>query len=275
MPTEGLRGTGPGGRILEQDLRDIYFSSPRQSTLERLREADAPRPVATPLTGIREKIARRMRESMSQTAQYTLNSSADATSLLALRGRIKARRKELGIPDINLNELVLFCTVKALLRMPQLNAELKDGHLHHRNQIHLGFAADTERGLMVPVVRNAEKMGIEELAVAAKGLAERAVNGNILPDDLGGATFTVSNLGSLGIETFTPILNPPQVAILGVGSIEVKLARNRNGKIEMVDRIGLSLTCDHQVIDGAPGARFLVIVRECIEDVEVLCGLKV
>jgi pyruvate dehydrogenase E2 component (dihydrolipoamide acetyltransferase) len=272
MSTEGVRGSGPSGRILEQDLRDVFYSVPRPSTLERLRAADAT--AAVPLSSIREKIARRMRESMAQTAQYTLHSSAEATALLALRGRIKARRVELGLPDINLNELVLFCAVKALLRMPQLNAEFKDGKVHQRDRVHLGFACDTDRGLMVPVIRDAHKLGMAELATSAKALAERAVKGNILPDDLGGATFTVSNLGALGIESFTPILNPPQVAILGVDSIELRLVR-RHGKIEMVDRIGLSLTCDHQVIDGAPGARFLGVVRECIEDVEALCGLKV
>ncbi len=267
MTTEGVRGSGPGGRILEQDVRDVFYSSPRKSLLEQRRAADGP--VAVPLSSIREKIARRMREAMAQSAQYTLNSSADATALLALRARIKSKRFE---PDINLNDLALFCSVRALLRMPQLNAELKDGKLVQHQAVHLGFATDTDRGLMVPVVRNAQNMSIAELATAVKALAGRAVKGAFLPDDLGGATFTVSNLGSLGIESFTPILSPPQVAILGVDSIELRMVR-RNGKIEMMDRIGLSLTCDHQVIDGAPGARFLGIVRECIEDVEALCGL--
>lgn len=269
MTTKDLRGSGPGGRVIEQDLRDVYYSSPRKSTLDRLRAADEP--AAAPLSSIREKIARRMREALAQSAQYTLNSSADATALLSLRSRLKARRFE---PDINLNDLVLFCTVKALLRMPQLNGELKDGKLSRREVVHLGFATDTDRGLMVPVVRNAHSMNIAELSTTVKALAARAVQGAFLPDDLGGATFTVSNLGSLGIESFTPILSPPQVAILGVDSIELRLVR-RNGKIEMVDRIGLSLTCDHQVIDGAPGARFLGVVRECIEDIEALSGLKV
>ncbi len=213
-----------------------------------------------------------MRESLTSTAQYTMTASADATALLALRSRIKARRGE--IPDINVNELVLFCTVKALLRMPQLNAELKDGKLHQYDQVNLGFACDTDRGLMVPVIRDAQAMSVEQLAAAAKDLAGRAVKGRILPDELSGATFTVSNLGNLGIESFTPIINAPQVAILGVDSIELRMVR-RDGKIEMQDRIGLSLTCDHQVIDGAPGARFLGVVRDCIEDVHALAGLKV
>ncbi len=234
----------------------------------------ADQPAAGALTGIREKIARRMRETMAQTAQYTLHGSADATALLTLRARIKALAAPAGLPDINVNDLVLFCTVQALTRMPQLNAELKDGKLHQHDRVHLGFACDTDRGLMVPVVRDAARMGLVELAAAVKALAERAVKGTIPPDDLSGATFTVSNLGNLGIESFTPIVNPPQVAILGVDAIELKLVR-RHGRIEMMDRIGLSMTCDHQVSDGAPGARFLGVVRECIEDVEALAGLTV
>jgi pyruvate dehydrogenase E2 component (dihydrolipoamide acetyltransferase) len=113
-----------------------------------------------------------------------------------------------------------------------------------------------------------------ELAAAASALAGRATSGAIPPDDLSGATFTVSNLGALGIESFTPILNPPQVAILGVNAIQLRPVRTDNG-IEMVERIGLSLTCDHQVIDGAPGARFLGLLRDCIESVDTLSGLGV
>ena len=281
----GVLGSGPNGRVLEQDLRELYFTRPKQSRLARRRAADgleAPDSgsgiggmvlgadlgeAPIPLTGIREKIARRMRETLASTAQYTLNSSADATGLLAVRGRVKAARR---VPDININELVLFCTVKALVEMPDLNAELRDGKLYRRECVHLGFAADTDRGLMVPVIRDAHRMSVEELAAAAKSLADRAVAGKISPDDLTGATFTVSNLGSLGIESFTPIINAPQVAILGVNAIQPRPVR-RNGAVEFVDRIGLSLTCDHQVIDGAPGARFLGVVARQIENIETLC----
>jgi pyruvate dehydrogenase E2 component (dihydrolipoamide acetyltransferase) len=219
------------------------------------------------LPRMRETIARRMRESLAATAQYTLTGSAGATGLLAIRRREKTRR-----PDVTINALVLFATVKALERIPELNGELKNGKLYRQRRIHLGFACDTDRGLMVPVIRNAEAMNLEALASAAKSLADAAVSGIVSPDDLAGATFTVSNLGALGIESFTPIINAPQVAILGVNSIELRPVR-RDGRVEFEDRIGLSLTCDHQVIDGAPGARFLSVVRECIEKIELLSGL--
>jgi pyruvate dehydrogenase E2 component (dihydrolipoamide acetyltransferase) len=239
-----VKGSGPGGRVLEEDLRRLYHR---------------------PVPGIRGRIARRMRESLATTAQYTLHSSAEATGLLALRGRLKAAGS-----DINLNDLVAFCAIRALLEIPALNAELIDGRIRERAEIHLGFACDTPRGLLVPVVRDAHRLTVGELAAAMKDLAARALEGTLSPDDLSGATFTISNLGSLGIESFTPILNPPQVAILGVDALQVKPAR-RGERIEFIDFIGLSLTCDHQAIDGAPGARFLRAVAEKIEKVESIC----
>jgi pyruvate dehydrogenase E2 component (dihydrolipoamide acetyltransferase) len=241
-----VTGTGPGGRVLEADLRELHS-----------------RQAGRPVTHIREKIARRMRESLASTAQYTLNTSADARELLALRARIRA---SVSLPDININDLVAFCCVEALLEVPSLNAEFIDGRIHEHAEIHIGFACDTPRGLMVPVVKDAHTLAVDELAVRMKELAAHAAAGTIAPDDLSGATFTISNLGGLGIEWFTPLLNPPQVAILGVGAIQVKPVR-RNGQIEFIDAIGLSLTCDHQAIDGAPGARFLQVLKDKIENV--------
>jgi pyruvate dehydrogenase E2 component (dihydrolipoamide acetyltransferase) len=276
-------GSGPGGRVLEEDLRELYYSARGpgtkggRSAWDEETRSRGPKSVDTSVDAagtsaratIREKIARRMRESLSSTAQYTLNASADAGGLLALRARIKASA---GAPDINLNDLVTFCTIRALLDVPALNAEFIDGKIHSHSEVHIGFACDTPRGLLAPVVRNAHQLTIGALATAMKALTAQAVQGAISPDHLSGATFTVSNLGGLGIESFTPLLNPPQVAILGVGAIQVKAVR-RNGKLEFIDAIGLSLTCDHQAIDGAPGARFLQVVREKIENVERLCTI--
>jgi pyruvate dehydrogenase E2 component (dihydrolipoamide acetyltransferase) len=282
-----IAGSGPGGRVLEEDVRHAYFSSPRVSSAARRQMADrdlearegsgaagrilaadlAPR--TAKISTIRERIARRMRESLAGTAQYTLSSSADARGLLLLRARVKAST---GVPDININDMVAFCTVQALLQVPDLNAEFIDGRIQKHVEVNLGFAVDTNRGLMVPVVRGADKLSIGDLALRMKDLTARATGGAISPDDLSGATFTISNLGNLGIESFTPVLNPPQVGILGVCAIQLKPVR-RDGRVEFIDSIGLSLTCDHQVIDGAPGARFLKVVREKIENVESLCTI--
>lgn len=280
-------GSGPGGRILESDVKEAYHSSPRLSSAAKkhmatgltaltegsgaggmILSAELTEPSAK-ISSLREKIARRMRDSLSSTAQYTLNISANAGGLLNLRARVKAST---GVPDININDLVAFCTIKALLQMPEVNAEFLDGKIHKHSEVHLGFACDTPRGLIVPVIRNAHRLTIGELALKRKELTVQAVKGAIALDDLSGGTFTISNLGSLGIESFTPLLNPPQVAILGIGAIQLKAIR-REGKVEFIDAIGLSLTCDHQIVDGAPGARFLKVVREQIENVESLCTI--
>ena len=210
-----------------------------------------------------------MRESLSTTAQYTLHTSANAGGLLLLRAKIKAAT---GVPDININDLVTFCAILALIDVPDVNVELIDGKVHKHREVHMAFACDTPRGLMVPVVRDAHKLTAGQLSVKMKELTAQAVKGTISPDDLSGGTFTVSNLGGLGVESFTPVLNPPQVAILGVDSIQLKPVR-REGRIEFIDAIGLSITLDHQVIDGAPGARFLRVVKEKIENVESLCAI--
>jgi len=254
-----IAGSGPGGRVLEADLRAAYAAAPAATA------APAPERVSN----IRETIARRMRESLSTTAQYTMHTSAGAGGLLALRARFKASP---GMGSITIGDMVLFCVVKALQEIPALNAEFIEGRIVRHTEINLGFACDTDRGLFVPVVKQCQKLAIQEISAKVAQLAKQAVQGNIPPDDLKGATFTVSNLGSLGIEGFTPILNSPQVGILGVGAIQLKPVRI-NGGIALIDSIGLSLTCDHQVIDGAPGARFLQVLAGKIEKVEELCAV--
>jgi pyruvate dehydrogenase E2 component (dihydrolipoamide acetyltransferase) len=158
--------------------------------------------------------------------------------------------------------------------MPELNAEMVEGELYQHEAVNLCFACETPRGLLAPVIKGAEKLDLAGLAAEVRRLAQQAERGVVSPDDLTGGTFTVSNLGSLGIESFTPILNPPQVALLGVTAIELKPVR-REGGVEFVEHIGLSLTCDHQVVDGAMGARFLKLLREHIERIESASGLEV
>jgi pyruvate dehydrogenase E2 component (dihydrolipoamide acetyltransferase) len=281
-----VAGTGPGGRLLEDDLRRAWHSraeepSPltQHAELSPVPEAGAPGPrrpadlLATGAPGVsmsavRETIARRVRESLASTAQYTLHASANATGLLNVRKRLKDSS---STPDININDLVTFLTVRALLEAPELNATFIDGLLYRHGDVNIGFACDTERGLVVPVVPSAQDLSLPGLARRMKELTAQALAATITPDDLAGGTFTVTNLGAFGVESFTPVLNPPQVAILGVGAIGVKPARKPDGNLEFVDTIGLSLTLDHQVIDGAPGARFLGALRHKLEAAERLC----
>ncbi len=246
-----MAGSGPGGRVLEADVRAAYAASP-------------PQPAGEALSNVRETIARRVRESLAATAQYTLHTSAAAGPLLALRESFKTSSDR---NRITVGDIVLFAVVRALLETPALNAEYVEGRIRQHGDVHLGFACDTDRGLLVPVVRNAQNLTLPQLSATVHRLADQAVRGSIAAGDLSGATFTVSNLGSLGIESFTPILNPPQVAILGVGAIQLKPRRTQAG-FAFIDSIGLSLTCDHQVIDGAPGARFLQALVRIIEQVD-------
>jgi pyruvate dehydrogenase E2 component (dihydrolipoamide acetyltransferase) len=278
-------GTGPGGRVLEDDVRRAWRSStsglsaPSEEATRVPPEAPAvgSRPPGVPLTqgapGVsmstaRQTIARRVTESLASTAQYTLHASANAAGLLDVRQTMKGPSSTV---DINITDLVVFLTVRALLDVPELNATFDDGLVYRHPQVDLGFACDTDRGLVVPVVRSAQDLSLLGLARRVKELTAQARAGTIAPDDLIGGTFTVSNLGPFGVESFTPVLNPPQVAILGVGAIQVKPARKPDGNLEFIDTIGLSLTLDHQVIDGAPGARFLRALRDKFEAAERLC----
>ena len=274
------QGRGRGGRLLEDDLRRAWHSRARRAvTAHRTSRAKShrrswrPRPTTASrfarhrvpgvsMSAVRGTIARRVRQSLASTAQYTLHASAYATGSLNVRKRLKASSSTV---DININDLVTFLTVRALLEAPGLNATFVDGLLYRNRDVNIGFACDTERGLVVPVVRSAQGFLSARTGPTHEELSAQALSGKITPDELTGGTFTVTNLGAFGVESFTPVLNPPQVAILGVGAIGGKPARKADGNLEFVDTIGLSLTLDDQVIDGAPGAKVEVAspARSC------------
>jgi pyruvate dehydrogenase E2 component (dihydrolipoamide acetyltransferase) len=267
-----VAGSGPGGRVVEADLRALLQAS-RRAAATGVGAAPVSAGAAASGEGlslVRRTIARRLRQSLGSTAQYTLHGSANAGPLLALRQRLKSAPDTAGI---SIGDLVVFCTIQALLEVPELNVELIDDTLHRHAAVHMAFACDTPRGLVVPVIRDSQTLSLAELSRRTKELAAQAVAAVIAPDDQEGGTFTVTNLGSFGIEAFTPVLNPPQVAILGVDAIVVKPRRKPDGNIEFIDAIGLSLTVDHQWVDGVPGARFLATLREKIEGVEALCTI--
>jgi pyruvate dehydrogenase E2 component (dihydrolipoamide acetyltransferase) len=251
-------GSGPGGRILEQDVRAAYESA---------RAAAATPATFSQPSALRDVIADQRRESPAMTGQYTLHASADARQLLAMRARAKETAQARGTPDIAINALVTFCTIRALLDTPDLNAELINGAIVRHRAIHLGFACDSPHGLLVPVVRDAQDLSIAALARRMNQLAASALEGTLSPDALSGGTFTITNLGGVGIEWLTPVVYPPQVAILGVGAIHVKPVRTGGG-VDFIDAIALSLTCDQRPIDGASAGRFLRTLAEKIEQIE-------
>jgi len=222
------------------------------------------------VTGVRKLIADRMLASLTTTAQLTLNASADARALQDFRSRFKESPDAMGLRGVTINDMVLFATSRALMQHQDLNAHFAGDMLRQFSDVHLGFAVDTPRGLVVPVVRNASTLSLREISAEAARLAAACRDGRVMPDELVGGTFTVTNLGGLGVETFTPVLNPPQVGILGVGSIVTRAAQGADGSVSFIPQIGLSLTIDHQVVDGAPGARFLQTLSGLIARFDLL-----
>ena len=262
-------GTGIGGRVSVADAGRAAEAAPA-APVAAPAGADFPGASTTaPLKGVRKVVAKRMMESLTTTAQLTLNTTANAAGILALRKKVKNADEALGLNKITLNDLVCFAVSRTLPKYPVFNAHLEDGVLTQFEQVHLGFACDTPRGLLVPVIRSAQALGLKAFSDEAKRLAGGAIDGSLSPDFLSGGTFTVSNIGSFGIETFTPVINLPQTAILGVGAITPRPAVAADGTIGVEQRLNLSLTIDHQVIDGADGARFLADLVTAIENIDV------
>lgn len=226
-----------------------------------------------PIRGIRARIARRMHESHQATAPVTLTSEANATAFVEVRERLKASLSdELGF-NLAYNDLLIKVVARALQEFPYMNAhlvrdasgELTGKAVQHLDRVHVGLAVDTERGLLVPVVRNANQKNLVEIARGVRELIQRAQTGDATPDELSGSTFTITNLGMYDVDAFTPIINLPEVAILGVGRIKPEPAVVGD-QIAIQQKLWLSLTFDHRLVDGAPAARFLQHVKRLIEE---------
>ena len=252
-------GTGIGGRVRADDVgqgRRTAAARASSGAASAARRAATGTFTDVPVKGVRKLIADRMLASLATTAQLTMTAAAPARQLLDLRRMFKESPAELALAGVTINDLVHLAVVRTLLSFPELNATFDGTTIRRYDDVHLGFATDTPRGLVVPVIRNAHALTLRQLAAEAARLAKGCREGGVMPDELAGGTFTVTNLGALGIESFTPVLNVPQVAILGVCAIRPEPVQNGD-EIVFQPRIGLSLTINHQVVDGAPGARFL------------------
>ncbi len=225
------------------------------------------------LTNMRKIIADRMHQSLQQSAQLTMNAGARADGLAAYRAQVKKSGETLGLANITITDLVAFAVTRVLPRFPEVNGTFDGTTLRRYDHVHLALAVDTPRGLMVPVIRFADLLTLNELSKAMKLMAQQCMEGSINPDHLRGGTITLSNLGAFGIESFTPVLNSPQVALVGVNTITPKPAPKPDGGYEIVPHIGLSLTIDHRVVDGAPGARFVNALVKAIENITLTLSL--
>lgn len=252
------QGSGIGGRVLAADLAAVR----PEEVASVVAAMEFPGAVEEiPVRGVRKLVAERMHSSLQNTAQLTHHASADARAVLAYRKKCKAAPEAAGLGGVSINHIVMYATVRTLLEMPEFNAHWLGDRITRFEDVHLGMAVDTERGLMVPVIRYASRMNLRQLAVEARRLAQACIGGSITPDELSGGTFTVSTLGAMGIEAFTPVLNTPEVGILGVCSVQAKPVIH-DDEVEFIPHMGLSLTFDHQAVDGAPAARFLATLRE-------------
>jgi len=307
----GIPGSGPGGRIVERDVRAALAAQPLATPLARreaerlgvpletvrtegtrVRRADVlasagapltpsaevaappPAPAAgparpepgelRPLAGVRAIIADRMARSAHTTAPVTLQMRVDATELVAVRERLKeALAPRLGF-HVGYNDLLAVMVARCLVEYPYMNVRLEEGGIRQLQGVNLGLAVDSERGLLVPVIRDADRLGVAELATRFRDLVARAREGKSLPDELTGGHFTITNLGMFGVDMFTPIINLPECAILGVGRIRPEpVAVGTEVQVRQI--MWLSLTFDHRLVDGAPAARFLQGLARYIE----------
>ena len=263
------QGSGIGGRVTLADIHSGASTPAAASSAIPATLAVADEYVDTPIKGIRKVIADRMMGSLATTAQFTLNASANASHLQAFRGRLKEAGEAAGFGKITINDLVLFAVSRVLPSFQYMNGVKLEGVIRNYRNVHLGVAVDTPRGLMVPVIRNANLKSLAQIAAEARQLAEACINGTISPDQLTGSTFTVSNLGSTGIESFTPVINAPELAILGVCGIQPKPVMVDEDAYDIQPHLGFSLTIDHAAVDGAPAARFLKALCDAVADIDI------
>lgn len=267
--------SGPNNRIIERDVEALIKAGIKTNNLIDEKEKGAKTsPTAgvvetkyedVKLTNIRKIIAKAMHASLTNTAQLTLNAAFDATQIMKYRSQVKASGEALGTNNITINDIILYATAKTLKKHKDLNAHFMDTYMRLFSDVNLGIAVDTDRGLLVPTLFGADKLSLNDLSSCAKDLISRARSSSINPDMLTGGTFTVTNLGTLGVESFTPVINPPQTGILGVCAI-VDRVKIVNGEIKSYKAMGLSLTFDHRAVDGAPAARFLKDLCTALEN---------
>ena len=276
VDTAQATGTGPNGRVIERDVQTLIANRPAAAPAAAAVAPAAPAPVEdeaeykdVKFSGIRRAISKSMTTSLTTMAQLTQNTSFDATAVLNYRKALKAAGGEYA--GITIGDILLFAVSRTVGNYPSLNANMiEDTVIRQFKHVNLGVAVDTDRGLMVPTLFHADEMSLLEISKAVKDLAGQCRSGAISPDKLSGGSFTVSNLGAFGVESFTPVINPPQTGILGVCSSVQRPRKAADGSLELYPAMGLSLTIDHRAMDGGPAARFLQELCKNLENFTTL-----
>jgi pyruvate dehydrogenase E2 component (dihydrolipoamide acetyltransferase) len=271
LDISSISGSGPQGRVIRADVEAALSSqdaakplSPQSSGLNLSPLPSAEDDERVPLSQMRRTIARRMAESTRTIPHFFLTTSVDATEMVKLRKQILEQLADEGGVKISFNDMVVKAAALALRKIPEVNVSFAEDSLIHHKHVHMGIAVATERGLIVPVVRDVDQKTLSQIARESRDLAERANAGKLQPPDYTGGTFTVSNLGMFGVEQFTAVINPPESAILAVGAI-TREPVEYDGQVVVRERMKLTLSVDHRALDGAIGARYLQALKQLLE----------
>jgi pyruvate dehydrogenase E2 component (dihydrolipoamide acetyltransferase) len=263
LDIDTIQGSGPGGRITKADVEKELKKQGKKE--DGNREEAREEQTKIPLAGMRKVISERMQSSLLNSAQLTITMKADVTNLVKLREEVQQSFEKRGEEKLSLNDFIVRATVLALGKHREMNSSYdEDGIIYHEG-VHVGIAVAIKDGLLVPVVRNAEKLSLVETATTIRKLSSSVRRGEMDGIEMTGSTFTVTNLGTYGVEFFTPILNPPETGILGVGAIE-QVPMYKGAELQKCSMLPLSLTFDHRVVDGVPAAEFLQTIRGYLED---------
>ncbi|MBQ8426443.1 MAG: 2-oxo acid dehydrogenase subunit E2 [Clostridia bacterium] len=268
--------TGPNGRIIERDVREasvnpkVVESAPASAPAQKVsavESADVKAFKDEKMSNIRKVIAKNMVMSLSTMAQLTHTISFDCTNVMAFRKYLKDNAEKLNLPPITINNIIVYAVSRVIKNHRDLNAHLINGDtMRYFEHVNMGIATDTPRGLLVPTLFGADLMSLSEIASKSKKLSSDAIAGKLSPELLTGGSFTISNVGTMGIESFTPVVNPPQTGILGVNTLETKIKLGKNGEIIPYTSMALSLSYDHRALDGAPASRFLKELKDYLEN---------
>lgn len=271
-----VSGSGPSGRVIAADITHAAKSQPAggRSELRAVPPLAPAKPAAPkltrpgkieakeiPLSAMRRTIAKRLAESLGPVPHFFLTIDLDVTELLGLRKQLN----EIAEAKVSVNDFVVRAAALALLHHPNVNSSWSDEAIMQHGEVSIGIAVATPEGLITPIVRNADQKAVTDIASEVKTLADKAKNRKLKPDDYQGGTFTISNLGMFGIDEFTAIINPPNSAILAVGAASPQASVDANRQVVIRDRMKITMSCDHRVIDGAAGAQFLQTLRTYIE----------
>jgi pyruvate dehydrogenase E2 component (dihydrolipoamide acetyltransferase) len=266
LDLQTVRGTGPGGRIIKRDIETAVAAGAVAQQRAPAAQAPAPAPEGdfrdVALTPMRKTIARRLSESLGPIPTFYLTAEYDMDRVVEMRTAMAEMGDEF---KVSVNDIVMKAVATALALHPEVNAHWLGDHMRYFHRVHVGMAVAVEDGLITPVIFDADRKRMSEISREARELAKRARERRLKPDEYTGATFTVSNLGMFGIDHFTAIINPPEAGILAVGTVERKPAYV-NGELVPRQRMRVTMSCDHRVIDGATGARFLQTLRRMLEN---------